>query len=159
MDLGIVSGNKITMTDKTIVGGIEFSEADIQALKGGQQIGGSSKTGFASSESQTFSPTASYSISSGKKNVRPKVRDVDGNQANRSDRLVTAPDMSKNNTLHAAEVVRIQEEKAAKDAEQLELRAFMNPERLQSEVQYLQRTVKRMDKALKALQKDSNATA
>ena len=144
------------MTNNVNVAGIDFSPEDIEALKSGQQIGGSRKTGITTNGAQVFTPQASYEINQGQKNVRPRIRTAEGSQANPDGGLVTAPDMSRINSNHEAEKARIAAEQQKQDDEQRSLREFMEPSKLKGEIAYLQRTVKRLQKDLKALQEKSN---
>lgn len=70
--------------------------------------------------------------------------------------LVTHPDMSRANSNHEAEILRLEQEQARADAEADELRSFMDPKKLRSELEYLQRTVRRLEKNLKAVLKEQD---
>ena len=137
------------MTNKTTVAGIDFSEADIMALKEGQQIGGSSKTGLASSETQTFKPQVSHPIGGHRKDIRPVIREASGEVIKQD--LVTKPDISRHQAAHEEAMAKLELLRLEREQELQDLRAFMEPAKLRSEIQYLQRQVLKLEKSLKKL--------
>ena len=143
------------MTNSTVtVGGITFSDADIEALKSGEQLGGSLKNGLAGPI--TYTPQSSTPIQSGVKDIKPRIRSAEGEVIDQ--KVVTRPNMQANNSNHAAEMLRLEVEQEAIDAEQKELRAFMEPKKLRAEIEYLTRTVKRLERSLKSLQKEQDVS-
>ncbi len=89
-------------------------------------------------------------VSGGTKVSKPRVR---GQEAAG---VVTRVNMDANNSNHAEQIRQLEVETAKRDAEQQELRSFMDPAKLMAEINYLNRTVKRLEKSLKALQKESS---
>lgn len=146
---------------KLNVAGVTFSEDEINELKAG---GTASKVLSNTSEGVTSSKPAinvvqveqafdgnwgvAPKINGGQKVSKPRVRGQEDAG------IVRAPNMAANNSTHAAEMLRLEEEKAAQEAEQVELRAFMDPAKLRAEIEYLTRTVKRLERSLKSLKKD-----
>ena len=140
----------------TKVGGIEFTDAAIEAIKAGEQVNGvvGSDGQFHSSASH-FTPRASVPIQGHGKELKPQVRDKHGELVNPTGERVTAPDMSKNNSNHEAEKAQLQVEREAL-AEQ---RRRLAPAALVAElddakkrIAFLERAIKRLTKTVKEVQ-------
>ncbi|MDC0277457.1 hypothetical protein OAK87_00615 [bacterium] len=134
-----------------VVNGVEFSPDDIAALKGAAVSSISSNDG---SEPITFTPSTSVSITGAKKEIRPNIRTADGSLANEPGTRVSRPNMSANNSNHEAELKRIELEQLQADKDRAELRQWMEPSKLRNEIEFLNRTVRRLEKSLKAIQKE-----
>ena len=142
------------MSETINAAGLNFTPEQIESLRQGNAIVGSVKDGIR--EADVYTPSSSTPISGHAKSIKPVIRNESGDAIKQG--LVTAPNMSKNNSNHEAELKRIALEQASADKEREELRSFMDPRKLQCEIQYLQRTVKRLEKSLKALTKKEDAS-
>ena len=138
----------MTKTNVSLAG-INFSEEDIQAMKEGQVLGG--VNGIQSPTTHT--PVTSTPIQGYGQNLKPRIRDAEDKPVVQE--LVTKARMERNNSTHAAQMLVLEEEKAAKEAEQRELSAFMDPKALRSQVEFLNRAVKKLTKELNSLKEKS----
>ena len=132
--------------------GINFSEEDIQAMKEGQVLGG--VNGLQSPTTHT--PVTSTPIQGYGQNLKPRIRDAQDKPVVQE--LVTKARMDRNNSSHAAQMLALAEEKDAKETEQRELAAFMDAASLRSQIEFLNRSVKKLTKeinSLKATKHDS----
>lgn len=145
---------------KLNVAGVTFSENKINELKASvtaSKVLSNTKQGDTSSKpainvvqfEQAFDGNWGIApkINGGQKVSKPRVKGQE------KAGIVRAPNMDSNNSTHAAEMLPIEEENAAREAEQIELRAFMDPAKLRAEIESLTRTVNRLEWSLKSLQK------
>ena len=144
----------------TKVGGIEFTDSAIGAMKAGEQVNGvvGSDGQFHSSASH-FTPRASLPIQGHGKELKPQVRDKHGELVNPTGERVTAPAMSKNNSKHEAEKARIAAELQVEREALAEQRRRLAPAALVAElddakkrIAFLERAIKRLTKTVKEVQ-------
>ena len=119
-------------------------------MKNGEQIGGSIRDGLMGPT--TFAPQSSTPIQVYGSSLTPRIRSAEGEVIEQQ--TVTKVNMARNNSNHEAEMLRLEVEREEHETEQKELRDWMDPSKLRAEIQYLQRSVKRLQKSLSALQKD-----
>ena len=138
--------NKKT-TAAVTVNGIAFSESDILALKGEANSETSSTTDEATRPADTYTPSTSIQIGNFKSSIKPVIRNESGDAIKQT--LVTRPNITKFNTDDAkrrlAEIEAAEKEELAKSK--------LTPDALNATIQVLDRKVKRLEKALRALEK------
>ena len=138
------------MSNKTInAAGLNLTPEQLESLKQGNAIGGSLKDGIGVAD--VYTPASSTPIQGYKSRIKPVIRAEDGTVLEQS--LVTAANMSKNNSTHEAEMKRIRDAEAKAEAELQELRSYMDPNKLMAEISYLTRAVKKLQKDFKSLEK------
>jgi len=97
----------------------------------------------------THTPVTSTPIQGYGQNLKPRIRDAQDKPVVQE--LVTKARMDRNNSSHAAQMLALAAEKDAKETEQRELSAFMDPSALRSQVEFLNRAVKKLQKELTTL--------
>ena len=135
----------------------ELTPAQVAEIKEAGGFAGSVKDGinFALGEQATSSsPRTSTPIRGYGSRLRPNVRTSDGELANDPGTLVTKPDLSKHQAAHEAEMAKLKAEELERQEAFAEERSWMDPHKLRAEIEYLTRTVKRLEKSLKTLQKE-----
>ena len=137
------------MTKPTVsLAGVTFTDADIEAMKNGQVL----NTVNGVNAPTVHTPTTTNPIQGAGRDLKPRIRSKEGEVLYQE--IVTRPNVDANNSTHAAQMLELAEKKDADAREQRELQAFLEPSRLMAEISYLTRTVKRLEKSVKSLQKD-----
>lgn len=142
------------------VGGVEFSDDAIAALKSGEQVSGVINSDGELQTASAIKPAVHVPITGYGKQVRPTVKDAAGEPANKPGSLVTAPDMARLNSTHDAEMARLQLERAEQEEALSEQKRRLNPLALLEElddsrkrIAFLERSVKRLTKTVTELKK------
>ena len=131
----------------------ELTPAQVAEIREAGGFSGSVKDGikFGGEEATAFSPAASHPISGYKTDIRPVIRDVSGEAIEQA--RVLRPNLDKHLAAHEAANAKLAAEELARREELDENRAWMQPEKLRAEIEYLTRTVKRLERNLSKLSK------
>ena len=124
-----------------------FSEEQIQAMKAGEQLGGSVKEGLI--QPKTYEITSSTPISGYGSSLKPRIQD---NGKIKEQDLVTRPRVKDFNSIdaqHKLDQLNAQEKQA-------EEQAALDPKKILASLNALDRTVRRLSKQVKALEAKNN---
>ena len=132
------------MSESINVGGISFSEEQIQAMRDGAPLSGSTSDGRAS----TFQATRSVDVSlPQEKGLRPQ---IGGHTTGKEKISRPSPRLAK-----ALDDTKHRQEAAKQDKKRQEEAAALQPEALRRDLEALRRQVKRLEKQLKEQTHDS----
>ena len=123
----------------------------VAAIKENGGFSGTLKGGLDIDKQEVFIPRNSVPIRGYGTNLRPQVKNLDGEVV--SDGMVTRANVSTHLSNHQAEKDRIEAEQQEQLQLQHELAAYLEPKKLMAQIQYLDRQVKKLTKEVNTLKK------